>query len=581
MADMNSPSMENPPQQPEGYKEFVEGRFDDIITRPVGGNIDEYAERAFRDLVDIVQDVQDAYARQSEVPAAFLEDRGSLQHERRAMAFFGLDPYAIESALSHLEHISNLDEIIANITEYVPIVIVPPDRRSPVVAGGEKPFTDKPLIPRLKAFLSSLETNFGIDLRDPNQCHLKEGELDPGMMREESYKFVLLSTLNRIVLICDEAENATFVFDSSVLADLPDGPTHDQLMGMTKDQLRELIQNVPRVGYRLTYQGEHFVGQMAALMDAIPEATAQVVIDMEDEQLLAEDATDREADADGSIVGTVKLAEALGATRRMVRKAIAELGDSLGELEKIDTRGSVRFSVGQQAMVGQHLVENKMIVAEAPGDFTSFTEMCTVFGASPSAVQTAIDVCGEELGDLLDARRGVRRTKYYSPDQQLQILEKLIENGSVAPRARPGYAPLTQIAEANNLVNETLAGILAEPENADVVGAPTDMRFGSNTAGGYSADQQELIAVILEERGLLRKTQPGDVNAKALPARLTHHSQRQIKLARNALDGTSGFGTWSLAITGGGRARARIYTAEQVDILEAWLNANYPEGKGK
>lgn len=572
MADMNEKL-----QQPEGYKEFVEAWFEDITTRAVGENIDEYAGRAFQDLVDIVQDVQDTYGQQPGVPATSAEDRGSLEYERGAFAYFGLDPYAIESVLGHLEHISNLDALIAGITEHVPVVIVPPDRQAPVVPGGEKPFADKPHIPRLKTFLSSLETNFGIDLRDPNQCQLKEGELDPGMMREESYRFVFLSTLQRIVLICDEAENATFVFDSSVLADLPGGPTHDQLMGMTKDQLKELIQSVPRVGYRLIYRGEHFVGHMSALMDAIPEATAQVAIDATDEQLLVDDTADRTAD--GSIVGTVKLADALGATRRMVRKAIAELGESLGELEKIDSRGSVRFTVAQQAMVRQHLVENRMIVAEAPEDFASFKEMYTLFGASPPAVRTAIDACGEGFGDLLDARRGVKHTKFYSPDQQLQVLEKLIENGSVAPRARPGYAPITQIATANGLATERLAGILAEPEISDIVGTPTDMRFGSNTAGGYSPDQQELIAVVLEERGLLRTPQPGDVNAKALPTRLTRHSERQIKLARDALDGTSGFGTWSLARVASGRAR--IYTAGQVDILEAWLNANFPEGKGR
>ena len=573
------------PQHAESYKELVEGQFEGIIARPVGENIDDYAERAFQDLIVVVQDVLDAYDKQPTIPLTSAEDSRTLEDERRALAYFGLDPYAIESVLGHLEHIGNLDGIIADITEHVATVIVPPDQQSPLIPGGEKPFTNKPPVPRLKTFMSSLETNFNIDLQDPNQCRIKDGELTPDMMREESYKLVVLPTLQRIVLICDAAENATFVFDSSVLAALPDNPTHDQLIGMSKEQLKELIQRVPRIGYRLTYQSDRFVGHMSALMDAIPDAVApgtseaELGIDASDEQLLAESMPQREAD--GSIIGTKKLGDALGATRRMVRKAVGDLGESLGYLEQGDRKGSVRFSVAQQAMVERYLVGNQLIAPEAPEAFMSFTEMCRVFGAGTSAARLAIEACGKELGDLLDARRGPRRTKYYSPAQQEQVLNKLMQNGSAAVRARPGYAAVSQIATANGLTPDTLTNILAEPGAADTVGPPETMRFGSNTAGGYSPQQQELIAGILDASGLLRTMQPGDVSANALPSHLAHYSKRQIMLARGALDGASGFGTWSLAKIASGTTRARVYTQGQVGMLQAWLQTNFPEGKGE
>jgi hypothetical protein len=582
-AVMNSPAERPPSYQIEGYNTAAAELFADIVTRPVGNNIDEYAERAFQDLVDLVQDVQATYDMQPTIPATSPDGSRTIEDERRALAYFGLDPYAVESVLAHLERISNLDGIIADITEHIPRVIVPPaHRQQPLVPGGEKPYI-KQHIPRLKTFLSALGANFGIDLRDRDQCRVIEGQVDPDMMREESYKLVLLPSLQRAVLICDEAENVTFVFDSSVLATHEGAPTPNQLIDMTKDQLRELIETVPGIGYRLVYSGDRFVGQISALMDEIPaaantgQAADELIVEAADEQLLAETAATEE---DGAIIGTPKLATALGATRRAVRQAIEELGETLGPLAQGDRRGSARFSVAQQGMIRDHLAaKNKLAVPEAPDDFMSFTEMCRVFGAGESAVRRAIADCGDGFGDALDARRGARRTNYYSPDQQLQVLDKLIEHGSVPPRARPGYAPITQIAEGNNLTVETLTGILAESENFAVVGEPETMRFGSNTTGGYSPAQQEEIAGILEARGLLRTMQPGDVNAKALSTHFPRHSERQVKLARDALDGTAGFGTWHLALNETGNTRARVYSAGQVDTLEAWLNTNYPEGK--
>ncbi len=577
-------SMETPGAeafQSQGVEEFrasVEMQLDDITTRPVGEDIDQYTEEALNDLTGLVTDVLDAYGRHSPLHGSL---GSGVEEERAALAFFGLNPDTVESILDHLGYMGHLDVIIAEITEHTAAVIVPPDSRAPlVVPGGLKPFSPGALIPRLKTFLSCLKTNFGIDLRDRNQCRVIEGEVDPGMMREESYKVVLLPTLQRVVLICDEAENATFVFDSSVLAGLPDGPTFEQLMHMTKDRLKELIQTTPHVGYRLTYRGEHFVGHMSALMDAIPDSTTRtedLSVDSRDEQPLDGYAAFPEGD-DGSIIGTTRLADALGTTRRMVRQAVEALGDALGPLEVIDNKGSVRFSVAQQEAVLRYLVENGRIVPEAPEDFMSFTEMSQVFGVGARTLQRTIEACGQELGDLLDARRGVKRTKYYSTQQQIQILDRLIQDGSVVPRARPGYAAITQIAAACNVTVERLADIMAEDGVASRIGVPESMRFGSNSADGYSPLQQEEIERVLDERGLLRVMEPTDVNAKALPGHLPRYSERQIKIARSALDGTSGFGTWHLARTTIG-VRAKVYTAEQVAGLEAWLAANYPEGK--
>lgn len=237
----------------------VEARLAEIIERKLDArNIDTYADQALDDLIELVEFVVAKYDYQ------FVFSH--LENERQALINAEMDPDTVESTLDHIaavaETIRRLDAIIDEKTTYLDDVLVPPDKHLTIdfVPGEGSAARQKEKIPKLKTLLLLLETEFGINLEDPEDLpEIMAGPVLHNMVRTTSYRLVQVPRLSRGVLICDEMDNTTFVFDQQKCDELDITP--EDLYRMTKDEQKELIDELG-VGVRIDYS-DGYVDRLA------------------------------------------------------------------------------------------------------------------------------------------------------------------------------------------------------------------------------------------------------------------------------------------------------------------------------
>ena len=91
---------------------------------------------------------------------------------------------------------------------------MPPDSTPvPQATGSGTGMEKKGKRPKLKNLLVMLKSEFDIDPDDSEAVSIVWGSVDPNMMREEPYCQVTVPELDKVILVCDEYENVTFVFN--------------------------------------------------------------------------------------------------------------------------------------------------------------------------------------------------------------------------------------------------------------------------------------------------------------------------------------------------------------------------------
>ena len=78
------------------------------------------------------------------------------------------------------------------------------------IQGGEGEFKNPQILPRFRLLLETLK---GMDL-DLESCFFWRGKNDDSMVRKMSYVGILIPSLNKIIFVCDEEGNQTFVIDA-------------------------------------------------------------------------------------------------------------------------------------------------------------------------------------------------------------------------------------------------------------------------------------------------------------------------------------------------------------------------------
>ncbi|MBI5229992.1 MAG: hypothetical protein HY981_01695 [Candidatus Magasanikbacteria bacterium] len=123
-------------------------------------------------------------------------------------------------------------------------VIVPPDTGE-IISGNGGGLETKQIFPRTRYLIEVLT-----DLKLPYEIH--DGINTPDMMRTLSYKAFVLPTINKLVLVCNEEGNATFIVHKLEI-DEHGQSDWKKYASMTKGQLRELgLQQVSVVIYNQT-----------------------------------------------------------------------------------------------------------------------------------------------------------------------------------------------------------------------------------------------------------------------------------------------------------------------------------------
>jgi hypothetical protein len=474
---------------------------DAIISRPLMPEfIDSYAEDALDDLIELVQDCIQGY--QNQTSTIHESTRAT---EEAAFSYYGLGD--IEAILDHIsnkaDEIKQLDDVIATRTQVVDRVVVPPDPFEIVPSNGQDTeFEHSKPIPKLKALLFILSNEFEVDVNDPEQLSLTTGVINESMMRRTSYTVVELAELLRTIFICDEIDNATYVFADDVMRE--NDITADDLMGLTKTDINNLLAENPSLGKRVLFR-EHFIDN---LIDAIKDPAQDVVRSddsREERKYLCPPATE-------GIVSNKQFAKGLRLADATIRMAVAELGESLGPVNSYRFKGArgIGYSPEQQAMIKQRLEATGVINNLPPEDYLTKEGIAGTLGIDPGSVGRAISSLGDSLGIVgvfkFGANSNHHKLRGYSPEQQAMIHTQLEANGMFLEEPPEGFLAIIDIADNMSIADQGVKETIEELGNA--LGTAKRYKSGSVVTVYYSPEQQAMIHTQLEAKGTLTDKAP-------------------------------------------------------------------------
>ena len=105
---------------------------------------------------------------------------------------------------------------------------------------------EKIYVPRLLVLLYLLEQDFGIS---KNEISITEGNVSSDMVRRTPYMRVIIESLDRVVYICDEEGNASYIFDMELLKG--HSLSLEEIDLENKGDMKELIRKYPGIGTRI------------------------------------------------------------------------------------------------------------------------------------------------------------------------------------------------------------------------------------------------------------------------------------------------------------------------------------------
>lgn len=470
---------------------------DAILSRRLSAEtIDTYADDALNDLVELVQRATDAYKRE---PTVHFEN--GQDQETAAFGYYQLGD--VERLLDHIadksEELRHLDDVIAHVP-VIDRVITPPDSgRSVHIQEGDGSYAEKKQQPRLKTLLFILGNEFGIDVNDSDQIRIEKGILPDDVMRRASYHMVDIPSLQRRVLVCDEVENATYIFNDNVLRQHDiDG---DALLDLTKTDLNNLLEQDPLAGQRLVYS-DAFVSD---LIDTItdpstsPHSPSEAVSSAEGKYLYPE--------APQDYLTMTGMAEARGISRDLIRAAIAAVSDNLGYVGKYKYGRNIAFgySPDQQQLIYDACESQGTTAEQAPEGYLSASALGEALG-NRKAVFDAVADLGSALGEVNLYKFGNQVVPGYSDEQQQIIMHWLDVRGYFSEKAPEGYLTKEGISKVSGASTDVIEKVIEEL--GDELGEVSLYKFEHNIALGYSPHQQGLIRQRLAEKSLIGHDAP-------------------------------------------------------------------------
>lgn len=188
-----------------------------------------------------------------------LGEANGKEREDAALKHFGLED--VEAILRHLEDKASqfavIDRVIAQTNESSDVFVPPDSTPVPQATGSGTGMEKKGKQPKLENLLFVLMNDFGIDPDDPEAVSIVRGSVNTNMMREEPYYQVTVLGIDKVILVCQEYGNATFVFNGEwvreqVSANRPsENEPKCPLTDYTKEELSKLIKDNPEQGARI------------------------------------------------------------------------------------------------------------------------------------------------------------------------------------------------------------------------------------------------------------------------------------------------------------------------------------------
>lgn len=134
--------------------------------------------------------------------------------------------------------------------------------------GTDTGFTEHQSEYRLLTLMYILENDFALTQKD---IQIIPGSVSSEMMRREPYVQVFIPQLKRVVYVCDEIGNTTFIFDTEKLHSA--GITIDQIDFSRKPEIQKMLSQHPDIGRSVDMSNQWRSNLSMFLSSEIPEYT--------------------------------------------------------------------------------------------------------------------------------------------------------------------------------------------------------------------------------------------------------------------------------------------------------------------
>ena len=242
------------PQDIEALKKLFKDKLDSILNSPLTvENIETFADVALNNTIKLTDEILKEY-RTNKVFVPHEGQNVQTIQEQENEAFKVLDLPNISEVLESIyevkEKIESIKEYVATNVEKTDAVITPPQGNfNHGIQNGNGKGLERKKLPRLVTLLYLIEHDFDIK---PEETKITEGIVTPDMVRQTSYTRVEVSGLGRIIYICEEVGNASYVFDAGKLAEL--NISVEDLDSKTKEEKESLIKENPNLGARIEHK---------------------------------------------------------------------------------------------------------------------------------------------------------------------------------------------------------------------------------------------------------------------------------------------------------------------------------------
>lgn len=460
-------------------------------------NINDYAESALGDLVDLIREAEAAYNRQPTILQA-----QPAENEDAAFNYFEME--SVGEILDHIadkaEQLRDIDTVIQQVTPD-DAVFVPPDDLPGLGRAGEGSSAERPdTQPRLKTLLFVLANEFGLNANDPESVSIRCGSVNSEMMRQQPYYEVTVPTLERKVLICDGYGNATFVFDTNKLPDV----VKDVLVDSSKQQLGELIDLEPGCGMALRCSKQFVPRLVGALRDEIDQPESQT----------GEGISYLDPDRNTELKTQAQVARELGVHVRTVARTVSAIDPK--EFGSVITKGSrryvKRFYTDKQMAMVKEVLENRGLLRQIPEGYVPVEDIIAANNISVATAYKAIKQLvldgAMEQPDKYPRSDGMQRPTTYCSPEQRQLIQQYMEDwGLNRPDMPDDYRTVSEFCSSLGVSREAVFKV-ANMLGMELVPYRTK-RKTRQLAVSLSPEQQTAVRGHLESEGFFR-TAPED-----------------------------------------------------------------------
>lgn len=499
-------------------KETFKNRLSEAIDKPLTlGNTDTYVDGALGAVINLVDDVVAKYDAQPGAEWQQLGEANGKEHEDAALEYFGLED--VEAILRHLEDKASqfavIGQVIAQANEASDVFVPPDSTPVPQATGSGTGMEKKGKQPKLENLLFVLMNDFGIDPDDPEAVSIVRGSVNTNMMREEPYYQVTVPGIDKVILVCDEYENVTFVFNGEWVRGQVNSNRSSKdesarpLTDYTKEELSKLIKDNPGQGARIMAT-KNFT---ANLVNALKGGFSQQKLNKPVDTRYLRSSKDLPLVPDGYATIS-EIGEELGVQEEKDKVTIRNIAIALEKQGKI-TRGTYRSRNGRPILAFTEkdarliVEETKRRAAPIPEGYVSVAKFAGEYQQRKGGHDiTYLDMsCAIKQLELNPVKIGVF---LYLPEDEARQVVAMAEQ-LVSERLAIRQHKKVSLNRLSDVTGEGYSVVRRAAEKCGLI------KKGASSRGRYfSVEEQEKVIKYLEERRARRNRTKGQLGGTAL-----------------------------------------------------------------